>query len=600
MSFTEFDARLQGAKRAAVWPTVGGADVLALLIASPTTGHVLLADLMARVVPSPSLYLSGLAPRSIAVDGVREEGWIYCDTGWLVRCGVAIVDEHPTLVEQARAQVGELGFAPWAVIAQGLPTTGRRIAAGRAVEAAPRLGGTSARLIETVAVGTPRIRLIDVGSQRVIILPVAEGTIAAFATEAVGIVELSRMAGLPPGVEAGVYDPDSGYLYLVDSGGAGAIIELLPDNSLRAAATFQFPNVQGPVSAQVITSKLYVCTERRNRVLCWDLAVPEAPVLESDTTYDSGLYWEQNPVRFVNNENLSTVRKFGSLPNLLTHADYPVEEAGLSDLGGGVAFAWALHGEIGALTYTLPLEPAAYEDTTSTIFDNLTAGVADPPYNYVRAARPAGPNPTFTFTMPGATGVAYEIRLRIRGRIEGKIYTKGTAAEIDAFGADELAAGYDARQAQVEPRPNVVWGTWTPEPGLKDNPYITIAAPGQDNYAKMFIAAQGVLGAVSDAYTRVINTVLKLRINGGQTLVLTLDWGGDTNTVSPSKVFATGVDDAFVDADNIALMPPDDDESRPLVIPWAPRFPADPVVFQAHRRHFVQLDITHIQLAPGY
>jgi hypothetical protein len=596
VSHTEFDARLQGARAAAVWPTVQGSTTYALLVASPVTGHVVLADLLSRVSGSASLELPGLAPHAVSVDPGREEGWVWCDSGYVVRVGVVIEGNRPVLVEQARAVVGQRGFCQWATLAQSVTFEDRLIAAGRTVISVPRsLNSSAYRQRED---NTDR-RLIDTRSHRVIIGPIGEGTIAAFTTELPGITEYARLSGLPPRVEAGVFDFDTGYLYVLDSGGSGAIIELLQDNTLRVAKTFTFPQVQGIVSAQILDGDLHVCCERRNRVLVWDLVDPEAPVLIEDTQYETGLYWERNPIRFIYSDN-APIRKFGSLTDLMDHGDYPIQEAGEVDYGGGVGFQWALHGEIGALTYTLPIVAATYQDTTSIISDVSPAGTSPPPYRFVGMLRPSPVNPTFTFTMPGLAGVAYSLRLRVRGRIEGKTYAQVAASALDEFGAAETSAGYDSRQTQPTLVRNIRWGTWTPAPGAIDNPFITVAAPGQDNYAKFFIAASDAPGTIHDAYTRVIDSILKIRLNGGQSIVLTLDWGGDSTSACPSKVVATGTNDTWVYPANIALMPPDDDPTHPLVVPWLPRFPADPTVFNNTRRPFVQLDVTHVQLAPGY
>lgn len=595
MSFTEFDPRLQGAKRAIPWPTVFGDPVAALMVASPTSGHLMFVDLLAKVQNSTSLDLGTIGPRSIAIDTLREEGWVWCDDGTVVRVDADVANSKLVLVELARAtKIHEPNFASWATLVRSVADTARRINRLPALFPPGTGLGASQRLRRT---SNTDQRIIDVRSHLLICGPVGPGTIAFYSTEQPGINELYRVSGVTPRVEAGTFDPDTGYLYVVDSSGDGCILRVDPNNTVVLAARFQFSNVQGPVSAQIIDGELFITNERQNRVLVWDLTDPEVPVLVRDETYATGLYWERNPVRFVYTDGVTVIRKFGSLTSLLDHGDYPTEEAGA--VAVGVPFEWALHGEIGGITYTLPIIAATYKDTTSTVIDSLLV-ITNLPYRYTRLSRPSVVNPTFTYTAPGIRGVTYEIRLRVRGRIEGKTYTKGAAAEINAFGAAELGAGYDPLQTQPTLVRNIRWGTWTPAVDTMDNPFVTIAAPGQANYAKFFVAASDEPGTVHDAYTRVIDSILKLRINGRQTIVLTLDWGGDAFSVIPAKVLPTGVDDLYVTPANIALMPPDDDPTHPLVVPWSPRFLVDPVLFNSVRRPFVQLDITHIQQAPGY
>ena len=598
MSYTEFDDRLQGAKRATVWPTVAGAQVLALIVASPVTGQVVMADLLAKLPGSFSFDLTGLSPHSAAFDPGREEGWIYCDSGWLVRVASVIVGTRMELVELARAKVTDPdagGHAKWAEFAASTIVDGRRIASGRVpipvgTPPVPFLNNTSALLHRNENADR---RIIDTRSNFLIICPVGHGTIAAFNTNNPGVVELSRLSGLTPNVEAGAFNLATGYLYIADSGGQGAIVQLLQNNELRVAAEFAFPNVQGPVSCQIIQGKLVICCERRNRTLTWSLTDPEAPVLLSDVTTDTGLYWERNPVRFVYSDG-TIIRKFGSLPSLLDHGDLPVEEAGEADFGGSIGFEWGLHGEIAALTYTLPVSPAQYQDTTATWTDS--AGFVQPDGRTTTlVTRPSAAPDVFTFIMPGVAGAAYDILLRVRGRTEGHDYIQGTASPLDVFGADELAAGYSPDQRQIAPLRGVRWGTWGTVP-LYDTPYITVGVPGDPNYVKFFLCAREGTAAPYGSYLVVTDTILRLRVLGQQAVTLTLEWN-DLLSQIPQKVYPTGTDDAFVNPANMIWQPVDDDSRFPLVVPWSPRFPADPVVFQANRRAFMQIDMTHSQRA---
>ena len=365
---TEFDPRLQGATAIHEWPTVAGNRVIALLTASPVTGDVVLVDLLARLPGSAGLNFGAIGPRVLDIDIVREQAWVLCDDGWLVRLTSFVSGSRPGLREIARAKVGEYGFAKWIMVAQGSARVARRIAAGRALGVAPILGGTSAHLIETVTAGTPRNRIIDTQSQRLVIAPVSPGTVATFSTDRDGVVEVSRVSGLSSGLDAAAFDDATGYLYVIDVRGQGAIIELMPANTLRVATRFDFANCVGPLQARVLGGVLYVTCERRNRVLSWSLTDPEAPVFLADDLYlEAG--WEKNPVRGVYPSTHAVVRKFGSLPTLMNHGDYPVTRANQYDDGAGIAFSWALHGDIGALSYQLPLLAADFREVNQLFAD---------------------------------------------------------------------------------------------------------------------------------------------------------------------------------------------------------------------------------------
>lgn len=610
MSFTEFDSRLQGAKRAEVVPTIGGSRVLALLIASPETGHVVLADLLGRLAASPSIQFPQLSPRSLAVDTAREQVWVYCDTGWLIRCQFAVANGQASITEMTRSKVSAGGFGQWAIFAQGPSETGRRIAAGRAVQAAPRLGGTSASLVETVASGTSRSRIIDVRSHRCVIVPIAPGVIAAYATVSDGIVLASRLNSLVDVLEAGAFDPDTGYLYVFGSGGDAAIVELLPNDQLRLAARITLPNVEGPVSAQIIDGKLYVGCERRNRMTVWDLSDPEAPVLFSDETFDTGSYWSRNPVRFVRNDDLTVVRKFGSIPEFLDHGDFPIEEAGAVVYDDNTMFSWALNGEVAALTYTLFIEPAVNANPyfSSNDAGGVWARPAVPPDEgrYTTQIGGATPGGDFValYTFPGVKGVRYRTRMRIRGRTESKrVDNTNGASALTTLGAVEIAAGYK-QVPQVSTKANTRWGTWVAQAGPVDVATLTIGAPGDDVYSVHYIAVDETYDLTLPAYHRAekacrIDTLLELDVLGGQQIAVRIYYGGDSSTRVPCKHYADGLtSDINVNPNNAELMPPDDDPAYPLAIPWFPRVTT--TLLNQHRYHFLQVDITHIQQAPGY
>lgn len=353
MSTTRYNWRLLGATRSVIVPTIDGEYVGALLTVSPQTGWVTLVDLLKEFDESLGVILDGQGPRSAVVDAVREEGWILCDSGLLVRYGTELPGT-PRLVEQDRLLIGAKNFARWLILAQSAPDIGNRISDSRNA-LLPATGLAAAqRLRRTDNPDTPLApvyRLIDVASNRLVIAPIGPGTIAAYNTEQNDIVEVSRLSGLSPRVESAAFDDDTGYLYAVDSRGTGHIVQLMPNNVLRDVGIFEFKNVEGPFRAQVIDSQLFVTCERRNRVLVWDLTDPEVPLLADDRHYDSAANWEKNPVVMVNVTDGVTVQKFGTLPILLDHGDFPVGDMGEYAWNATSALVWALHPELGAITY---------------------------------------------------------------------------------------------------------------------------------------------------------------------------------------------------------------------------------------------------------
>lgn len=338
------DWRLQGAVRAEAFTSLADAVVPVLATVSPVTERLVVADLRNRLSAAPDLWLRGLAPRTLAVNLDTSDIWVWCDSGWLVRCHVS---DAGVPIEVARSLVGVPTEHNWVVLARSTAETGRRVAAGRA-PGTPSLNGTTAELVEKLPSGTPRRRIIDVRSPYLVIGSVGPGTVAVFSTETDGIVEVSRLSGLTSRAEQAAYDASTGYLYLVDSQGRGNILELMPDSTLRFVAAFTFPGVRGPIRAQIVLGFLFVCIEQRNRVIVWDLTDPEDPVATNDTVYPPGAY-PVNPIRLVNMMTGDSIRKFGSLSDVLT-SDLPVTDYGEANADTLQEFVWVLHGEIAALS----------------------------------------------------------------------------------------------------------------------------------------------------------------------------------------------------------------------------------------------------------
>jgi hypothetical protein len=151
-SHTERDPRLFGATNAIHWPRIAGDPVEALLVCSPATGDVLLANLAKRLPYSRGLSLGNMGPRIVVSNYAREDGWVLCDTGWLVRFTAQDTGTALVLAETARAQISRPGFANWGIYCYSRPTTDRRIASGWDISTV-RLASSKSRTPRTRRVG---------------------------------------------------------------------------------------------------------------------------------------------------------------------------------------------------------------------------------------------------------------------------------------------------------------------------------------------------------------------------------------------------------------------------------------------------------------
>jgi hypothetical protein len=315
----EADARICGATRSLAW------GISAVVIVSPLTKHVTALERLNGFRYSKSLELDS-AP--CALDGDRDSNslWVGCTNGDLLRL---------TNTELQPAEVGRVNLGvrvSW-------------VALGKSATGNGRLRSTSARRHESVALDD---RILDVRSDLMVFAPSDNG-IRVFNSRLDGLVEMGEIQGVPS-YEAGAFDPTTGCLFLASARGDGAVILVNPDNSLTTLAVLEFPNVQGAIQARVIGSALHVICEARNRWLTWDISDPEAPVLAADDTYDAGLYWERNPVRWVTATG-DLLRRSDSWLDFVP-ANLPITDGGTAYQSiTDEPFRWALHGEVGQITW---------------------------------------------------------------------------------------------------------------------------------------------------------------------------------------------------------------------------------------------------------
>lgn len=311
----ESDGRIRGATRSAPW------GMAAVAIVSPLTERVVMLERLFGFRFTKDLHLPGVAPISVAASRDRNALWVGGEHGDLVR----LSNDKLQPVELGRVNVGRR--IPWIALGASLLDTGYR-------------RDSSARFLNN---SSSNERVSQVRSDFMAFVPSATG-VRVFNARLDGIVDMGEISGVPS-YEAGAFDDATGCLFLASSRGEGAVLRVNPDNSFTPLASLTFPNVQGAIQARVIGSMLHVISESRNRWTTWDVSDPENPVLAADDTYDQTLYWEGNPVRWVDDDGV-LYRRQGSLPAFVP-ADWPVTDGGTAD--GGLR--WALHGEVGAITW---------------------------------------------------------------------------------------------------------------------------------------------------------------------------------------------------------------------------------------------------------
>jgi hypothetical protein len=319
----EADRRIQGATRSLAW------GIGAIVIVSPQTGHVTSLERLFGFRHSKSLDLGTDGPCSLAGDRVTDNLWVGCTNGDLVRM---------TNTELQPAEVGRVDMGhkvAWVAMGYSAMTTGR-------------LRDSAARIRTRSPSPDPDHRVVEARSDLLVFAPSATG-IRVFNATQPGMLEVGEIQGVPS-YEAGAFDPATGCLYLASARGEGAVILVNPNNTLTTRAMLSFPQVQGAIQARVIGTALHVICEARNRWLTWDITDPENPVLLGDDTYDVGLYWERNPVRWVTATG-ELLRRSDSWLDFVP-ANWPVTDGGTAyQAVTDEPFRWALHGEIGQITW---------------------------------------------------------------------------------------------------------------------------------------------------------------------------------------------------------------------------------------------------------
>jgi hypothetical protein len=323
---TQADARLTGATDAAAW---GRGTIM---VTSPQTEYVVSVDRQAGVQTSKGLHLPGVHPRAIASSIDRNSLWVYGDSGILVR----LSNDRLQPAELGRIQLSPPAFASWMVFGRSPVVTGRR-------------RSTQAEFLFNEANTLERIN--DVRSELMVFVPTADG-VSYFSSYQSGIVHMGDLSGLGVGMEAGAFDDATGYLYVLSSRGIGYCARVLSNAVLTAVNPLRFPNVEGPIQARVIGSILYVICESRNRLITYSLTDPQNPVQLTDAVFDTGLYWERNPVRLVDDTG-AAVFKFNSFPAI--PSNWPVIAAGsVPQSEAGPELKWILEGEVSRITFDVP------------------------------------------------------------------------------------------------------------------------------------------------------------------------------------------------------------------------------------------------------
>jgi len=370
----EADRRIRGATASAAWG-IGG-----IAIVSPLTEHVTMLERLFGFRFSKSLHLPGVAPLSVSCDRVRNALWVGGANGILVRLSN---DEYQP-AELGRVDLG--GRIGWVALgASALDTRNRR--------------DTSAHFLETPA-GNQRVS--NMRSDFMAFAPSPTG-IRVFNARLDGMQEMGEIQGVPS-YEAGAFDATTGCLYLASRRGQGAVVRVNADNSFTTLSMLSFPNVQGAIQARVIGDALHVICESRNRWLTWDISDPVNPVLAADDTYDVGLYWEQNPVRWITATG-ELLRRTGSWPGFIPQ-DWPIVDGGYAiEPLTGDEYRWALHGEIGQITWdqrrgVLPFRLFRSGGLISSPIKKVGC-IPCPEYVFVDPTTPAT-----TLETPGGTGAA--------------------------------------------------------------------------------------------------------------------------------------------------------------------------------------------------
>ena len=347
---TQADARITGATDAAAW---GRGTIM---VTSPQTEYVVSVDRQAGVQTSKGLHLPGVRPRSVVSNIDRNSLWVYGDSGVLVR----LSNDRLQPAELARIQLSPPAFASWMVFGRSPVVTGRR-------------RSTDAEFLFEETLTNERIN--DVRSELMVFVPTANG-VSYFSSYQPGIVHMGDLSGLGVGMEAGAFDDATGYLYVLSSRGIGYCAQVLSNSVLTAVNPLRFPNVEGPIQARVIGSILYVICESRNRLITYSLTDPQNPVQLTDAVFDTGLYWERNPVRRVDDAG-NAVFKFNSFPAI--PSNWPVIAAGsVPESEAGPELIWVLEGEVSRITFDVPdiLPVTVFQSGgTSTVFaTNLGVG----------------------------------------------------------------------------------------------------------------------------------------------------------------------------------------------------------------------------------
>jgi hypothetical protein len=368
---TQKDARTLGATGVATWGSAG------LVLVSPTTEKAVFLDTSVGLARAPSLTLSGKAPRSVAIDAETNRGWIGGEKTLTEVGGTLRSPLNLGTLQLTERHTG------WLALGRSLPQLVNRI---------------DSRARHLVKEGTTDHHVAYAQSDKLLVVPTTN-TLTAVDASRPGMIVVDSIIAPTPKLEAGVFDPLTGCVYIMDSGGQGAVVELRSNNRLAIIASVQFPNMRGPIQLRMFDTTLYVLCESRKRVITWNMTDPTDPVLLTDVVYASAdLYWEKNPLCAVLADR-TVVSRNGPLAWI--PLDLPVTAA---EFDTDADRAWAVHADVAAVAFSPTFPLAQPGDVVAIIGD--TSGA-----NQMCRKRKGGAWEQFSL---GAQGIACSVWTGVR------------------------------------------------------------------------------------------------------------------------------------------------------------------------------------------